>query len=84
MECEKQLAEMIRAGALRRPTQAIGHYFKGTHASCALGAAYEGMYRLPAETDKVVFRLSRHSEAVSGGRLQKETLPCRGHRSSER
>ena len=28
----------------------VGHYFEGTRASCALGAAYEGMYRLPSET----------------------------------
>jgi hypothetical protein len=50
MECEKELASFIRAGVLRRPTQAVGHYFEGTRASCALGAAYEGMYRLPSET----------------------------------
>jgi hypothetical protein len=50
MECEKELASFIRAGVVRRPTQAIGHYFEGTRASCALGAAYEGMYRLPSET----------------------------------
>jgi len=51
MDCEKELAAFIRAGALQRPTQAIGHYFRGSQASCALGAAYEGMYRLPAEMD---------------------------------
>ena len=34
-------------GADRRPEQAFGDYFHGRHASCALGAAYEGMYRLP-------------------------------------
>jgi hypothetical protein len=50
MECEKELASFIRAGVNRRPTQAIGHYFEGTGASCALGAAYEGMYRLPSDT----------------------------------
>jgi hypothetical protein len=50
VECEKELASFIRAGVLRRPTQAVGHYFEGTRASCALGAAYEGMYRLPSET----------------------------------
>lgn len=48
LECEKELASCIRAGAQRRPEQAYGDYFKGTKASCALGAAYEGMYRLPA------------------------------------
>jgi hypothetical protein len=49
MECEKELASFIRDGVVRRPTQAIGHYFEGTRASCALGAAYEGMYRLPSD-----------------------------------
>jgi hypothetical protein len=46
---EKELAAFIRAGASRRPEQAYGDYFKGKYASCALGAAYEGMYRLPDE-----------------------------------
>jgi len=46
---EKELAAFIRAGAERRPDQAYGDYYRGTSASCALGAAYEGMYRLPAE-----------------------------------
>ena len=34
--CEKELAQFIRSGASRRPDQAFG-------------AAYEGMYRLPAQ-----------------------------------
>ena len=42
----KELASAIRAGASRRPDQAFGDYFVGSRASCALGAAYEGMYRL--------------------------------------
>lgn len=42
----KELAAAIRAGAQRRPEQAFGDYFIGRRASCALGAAYEGMYRL--------------------------------------
>jgi hypothetical protein len=42
----KELAEAIRAGADRRPDQAFGDYFVGRRASCALGAAYEGIYRL--------------------------------------
>ena len=42
----KELAAAIRAGAARRPDQAFGDYFIGRRASCALGAAYEGMYRL--------------------------------------
>src|SRR6185503_21300406 len=44
---ETQLAEAIRHGVVSRPDQAFGNYFQGRRASCALGAAYEGMYRLP-------------------------------------
>jgi hypothetical protein len=44
---ERELAEYIRAGMKRRPEQAFGDYYKGDLASCALGAAYEAMYRLP-------------------------------------
>ena len=46
---EAELAEAIRFGAKRRPEQAFGEYYEGRRASCALGAAYEGMYRLPEE-----------------------------------
>jgi hypothetical protein len=42
----RELAAAIRKGAERRPDQAFGDYFIGRRASCALGAAYEGMYRL--------------------------------------
>ena len=52
MNSEKELAASIRAGMTRRPLQAIGHYFEGTRASCALGAAYDGMYRLPGDVAK--------------------------------
>src|SRR5262245_11225836 len=45
----KELAHAIRTGAEKRPEQAFGHYFVGRHASCALGAAYEGVYRLAKE-----------------------------------
>ena len=45
----KELASAIRAGAERRPEQAFGDYFVGRRASCALGAAYEGIYRLAAD-----------------------------------
>lgn len=48
---ERELAAFIRAGAARRPEQAFGDYYKGRFASCALGAAYEGLYRLPAEAE---------------------------------
>ena len=44
---EQELAKAIRLGAERRPVQAYGNYFEGRRSSCALGAAYEGMYRLP-------------------------------------
>jgi hypothetical protein len=47
---EAELAEAIRHGTLFRPDQAFGEYFTGRRASCALGAAYEGMYRLPRDT----------------------------------
>ena len=68
---EKALASFIRAGAERRPDQAYGDYFKGQRASCALGAAYEGMYRLPREVGRpapdegprVVLRLPRRHGA---------------------
>ena len=44
---ESELAEAIRFGARRRSEQAFGDYYQGQSASCALGAAYEAMYRLP-------------------------------------
>src|SRR5262245_4025176 len=53
MDYQKELATFIRTGIQRRPMQAIGHYFQGRNASCALGAAYEGMYRLPADVGDV-------------------------------
>ncbi len=46
---EVELAAFIRAGAERRTDQAFGDYFDGKNASCALGAAYEAMYRMPHE-----------------------------------
>lgn len=48
---ERQLADAIRTGASRRSEQAFGDYFRGRNASCALGAAFEGMYRLPDDMD---------------------------------
>jgi hypothetical protein len=48
---EQALATAILNGADRRPEQAFGDYFHGRHASCALGAAYEGMYRLPDDME---------------------------------
>lgn len=46
---EAELAQAILSGALSRPEQAFGEYFEGRRASCALGAAYEGMYALPRD-----------------------------------
>ena len=34
--CEKELAQFIRQGAVRRPDQAFGDYYRGRSASCAL------------------------------------------------
>jgi len=48
---EHELAEFIRDGAKRRPDQAFGEYYRGYSASCALGAAYEAMYRLPRDVE---------------------------------
>ena len=46
---EVDLAEAILKGARRRPEQLFGAYFQGTDRSDAFGAAYEGVYRLPAD-----------------------------------
>jgi hypothetical protein len=46
---ERELAAFIREGAKRRPDQAFGDYYRGTSASCALGATYEAMYHLPRD-----------------------------------
>ncbi|NQW03290.1 MAG: hypothetical protein HQ485_04625 [Acidobacteria bacterium] len=50
---ERELAEFIRTGAERRPDQAFGEYYTGKSASCALGAAYEAMYRLACRSRQV-------------------------------
>jgi len=50
---EAELAEAILDGTAHRPDQAFGHYYEGRRASCALGAAYEGMYRLPSEAEGI-------------------------------
>ena len=46
-EDERELAGAILEGSKRRTDQAFGDYYRGRNSSCALGAAYEGMYRLP-------------------------------------
>jgi len=40
---EAALAKAILDGAHVRPEQAFGEYYQGRRASCALGAAYEGI-----------------------------------------
>ena len=64
---ESELAEAIRFGARRRSEQAFGEYYQGRHASCALGAAYEGLYRLPEEVGELhPKRLDRLWECLEG------------------
>jgi hypothetical protein len=64
---ENELARAIATGMRRRPEQAFGHYFVGRHASCALGAAYEGMYRLPEEAGQILpKRLERLFDCLEG------------------
>lgn len=57
---EVELAEAILSGARRRPKQSFGTYFDTQGGSCALGAAYEGIYRLPRNmADATPRRLDR-------------------------
>jgi hypothetical protein len=64
---ERELAEAIRLGATRRPEQAFGEYYQGRHASCALGAAFEGLYRLPEEVGQLrPKRLDRLFDCLEG------------------
>ena len=44
---ERELADAMLEGIERRPEQSFGEYYKGRRSSCALGAAYEGIYRIP-------------------------------------
>jgi hypothetical protein len=53
---EADLAAAIHRGTHQRPSQSFGCYFEGNEASCALGAAYEGMYRLTRGANPVVSR----------------------------
>lgn len=46
---EHELSRRMQMGIARRPRQAFGAYYEGTRASCALGAAYEGLYPLPGD-----------------------------------
>lgn len=43
---ERELADAMERGARNRP-QAFGSYFTWDGKSCALGAAFEGVHRLP-------------------------------------
>ena len=64
---ENELAEAIRFGARRRPDQAFGEYYHGRRASCALGAAFEGLYRLPEEVGQLhPKRLDRLFDCLEG------------------
>lgn len=64
---EAELADAIRDGMRRRPEQAFGEYYHGRRASCALGAAYEGLYRLPEEVGQLhPQRLERLFDCLEG------------------
>ena len=66
-EDERELAGAILAGAKRRPDQAFGDYYRGKNSSCALGAAYEGIYRLPEAPEGVrPQRLDRIFDCLEG------------------
>jgi hypothetical protein len=66
-EDERELAGAILAGAKRRPDQAFGDYYRGRNSSCALGAAYEGIYRLPDTPEGVrPQRLDRFFDCLEG------------------
>jgi hypothetical protein len=53
---ERELADLILEGVQRRPEQSFGEYYRGRKSSCALGAAYEGLYRLPSEAGGITPR----------------------------
>ena len=57
---EAELAKAILDGSHARPEQAFGEYFQGRRASCALGAAYEGMYPLPSDASGIRPRHLEH------------------------
>jgi hypothetical protein len=64
---ERELADAILLGAKRRPVQAFGEYYRGQRSSCALGAAYEGIYRLPEAAGGLrPMRLDRFFDCLEG------------------
>jgi hypothetical protein len=66
-EDERELAGAVLEGSKRRTDQAFGDYYRGRNSSCALGAAYEGVCRLPDTADGVrPQRLDRLSECLEG------------------
>lgn len=60
---ERELAKAIRLGAARRP-QCFGSYFDERGGSCALGAAYDGMYELPRQAREPGEIVPRHLERL--------------------
>ena len=50
---ERELADAMLEGIERRPDQSFGEYYRGRRSSCALGAAYEGIYRIPRDADGI-------------------------------
>ena len=50
---ERELADAMLEGIERRPDQSFGEYYRGRRSSCALGAAYEGIYRIPHDADGI-------------------------------
>jgi hypothetical protein len=50
---ERELADAMLEGIERRPEQSFGEYYRGRKSSCALGAAYEGIYRIPVDADGI-------------------------------
>jgi hypothetical protein len=69
-EDERELAGAILEGSKRRTDQACGDYYRGRNSSCALGVAYEGIYRLP---DTAAGRADRAFE-------RRASLDARTHR----
>ena len=60
---QRELAKAIRLGAARRP-QCFGSYFDDRGGSCALGAAYDGMYELPKQEKEQGEIVPRHLERL--------------------